>query len=58
MNDLARRIQRTYLILMLGNTLASSFIWGINTLLLLDAGLNNLEAFTANAFSTVLVREL
>jgi MFS family permease len=49
---LARRIQRTYLILMLGNTLASSFIWGINTLFLLDAGLTNLEAFAANAFFT------
>ncbi len=48
----ARRIQRTYLTLMLGNTLASSFIWGINTLFLLDAGLSNLEAFAANAFFT------
>ena len=53
MNELARRIQRTYLILLLGNTLAASFIWGINTLFLLDAGLNNLEAFAANAFFTV-----
>src|SRR6185503_20262629 len=52
MNDLARRIQRVYLTLQLGNTLAASFIWGINTLFLLDAGLSNLEAFTANAFFT------
>ena len=52
MNDLARRIQRVYLTLMLGNTLAASFIWGINTLFLLDAGLSNLEAFAANAFFT------
>lgn len=52
MNDLARRVQRTYLILMLGNTLAASFIWGINTLFLLDAGLSNLQAFAANAFFT------
>jgi MFS family permease len=51
-NPLARRIQRTYLTLLLGNTLAASFIWGINTLFLLDAGLNNLEAFAANAFFT------
>jgi MFS family permease len=51
-NDLARRIQRTYLTLLLGNTLAASFIWGINTLFLLDAGLSNLEAFSANAFFT------
>jgi MFS family permease len=45
-------IQRTYLLLMLGNTLAASFIWGINTIFLLDAGLSNLEAFAANAFFT------
>jgi MFS family permease len=52
MNPLARRVQRTYLTLLLGNTLAASFIWGINTLFLLDAGLSNLEAFAANAFFT------
>jgi MFS family permease len=52
MTDLARRVQRTYLVLLLGNTLAASFIWGINTLFLLDAGLSNLEAFAANAFFT------
>jgi MFS family permease len=52
MNPLARRIQRVYLTLLLGNTLAASFIWGINTLFLLDAGLSNLEAFAANAFFT------
>jgi len=46
-------IQRTYLLLMLGNTLAASLIWGINTIFLLDAGLSNLEAFAANAFFTV-----
>jgi MFS family permease len=47
-----RSVQRTYLLLMLGNTLAASFIWGINTIFLLDAGLSNLEAFAANAFFT------
>ncbi|MET3721480.1 MULTISPECIES: MFS transporter [unclassified Arthrobacter] len=52
MNALARKIQRIYLTLTLGNTLAASFIWGINTLFLLDAGLSNLEAFAANAFFT------
>ena len=52
MNSEARRIQRTYLTLLLGNTIAASFIWGINTLFLLDAGLSNLEAFAANAFFT------
>ncbi|GEK79003.1 MFS transporter [Agrococcus baldri] len=49
----ARRVQGTYFVLVLGNTLAASFIWGINTLFLLDAGLTNLEAFTANAFYTI-----
>jgi MFS family permease len=48
----SRRIQITYLALMTGNTLAASFIWGINTIFLLDAGLSNLEAFAANAFFT------
>ncbi|GAA5205279.1 MFS transporter [Microbacterium kyungheense] len=47
-----RRVQGTYYTLMLGNTIAASFIWGINTLFLLDAGLTNLEAFSANAFFT------
>jgi MFS family permease len=50
--DTPRSIQRTYLLLMLGNTLAASLIWGINTIFLLDAGLSNLEAFAANAFFT------
>ena len=45
-------IQRTYLVLLLGNTLAASLIWGINTIFLLDAGLSNLQAFAANAFFT------
>jgi MFS family permease len=45
-------IQRVYLGLLLGNTLAASLIWGINTIFLLDAGLSNLEAFAANAFFT------
>jgi MFS family permease len=53
MNDESRRIQRIYLTLQLLHTLAASFIWGINTLFLLDAGLSNAEAFTANAFFTV-----
>src|SRR5918992_98130 len=48
----ANRVQRTYLLLTLLSTLAASFIWGINTLFLLDAGLNNAEAFAANAFFT------
>lgn len=48
----SRSIVRTYLVLTLGNTLAASLIWGINTIFLLDAGLSNLEAFAANAFFT------
>ncbi len=34
------------------STLAASYIWGINTLFLLDGGLNNAEAFAANASFT------
>ena len=49
----AAHIQRVYLGLTLLSTLAASFIWGINTLFLLDAGLNNTEAFAANAFFTL-----
>jgi MFS family permease len=45
-------VRRTYYSLVLGNTLAASLIWGINTIFLLDAGLSNLEAFAANAFFT------
>jgi MFS family permease len=48
----ARGVVRTYLLLLLGNTLAQALIWGINTIFLLDAGLSNLEAFAANAFFT------
>ncbi len=49
----ARQVQQTYLLLTLLTTLAVSFIWGINTLFLLDAGLSNTEAFAANAFFTL-----
>jgi MFS family permease len=51
-NQASRRVQRTYLLLTLLSTLSASFIWGINTLFLLDAGLSNAEAFAANAFFT------
>src|SRR5918996_182479 len=47
-----RTVQRVYLVLLLFNTLAASFIWGINTLFLLDAGLNATAAFAANALFT------
>jgi MFS family permease len=52
MNGSSQRVQRVYLLLLLLNTLAASFIWGINTLFLLDAGLSNMEAFAANSFFT------
>ena len=52
MND-AAGVQRTYLVLTVLNTLAASFIWGVNTLFLLDAGLDNTEAFAANAAFTL-----
>lgn len=47
------QVQRVYLLLTLLQTLAASFIWGVNTLFLLDAGLNNTEAFAANAFFSI-----
>ena len=53
MTDQAKRVQRTYLLLTLLSTLAASLIWGVNTLFLLDAGLSNTGAFTANAFFTL-----
>jgi len=49
----ASQVQRVYLLLTLLTTLAASFIWGVNTLFLLDAGLNNTEAFAANAFFSI-----
>lgn len=53
MKPKASLVQNVYLVLTLFNTLATSFIWGINTLFLLDAGLSNAEAFLANAFFTI-----
>lgn len=52
MDQAASRIVKTYVSLTLLSTFASSFIWGINTLFLLDAGLAITEAFAANAFFT------
>jgi MFS family permease len=48
----SERMLRVYLALTLLSTFASSFIWGINTLFLLDAGLSITQAFAANAFFT------
>src|SRR5438477_9754564 len=52
MNKGARKIVVTYVVLTLLSTFVSSFIWGINTLFLLDAGLSITQAFAANAFFT------
>jgi MFS family permease len=52
MDPQPRTVQRVYLVLLLFTTLAASFIWGINTLFLLDAGLSSTAAFTANAIFT------
>jgi MFS family permease len=48
----SRRVLTVYVVLTLLSTFASSFIWGINTLFLLDAGLSITQAFAANAFFT------
>ena len=48
----AERVLRTYLTLVAVSTGASSMIWGINTLFLLDAGLGIGQTFAANAFFT------
>jgi MFS family permease len=52
MTSTPAQVRRTYYVLGFGNTLAASLIWGVNTIFLLDAGLNNFEAFAANAFFT------
>ncbi len=49
----AQQILKTYITLTLLSTFASSLIWGINTLFLLDAGLNITAAFAANSFFTL-----
>ncbi|HET6294233.1 MAG TPA: MFS transporter [Kribbella sp.] len=53
MRSAADQVLRTYVTLVVVATSASSMIWGINTLFLLDAGLSIGEAFAANAFFTV-----
>ncbi len=47
------RIVRTYMTLIGTYTLAASLIWSVNTLFLLDAGLNIAEVFVANAAFSV-----
>jgi hypothetical protein len=50
-NNGSKSIIKTYLLLQFSNTLAASLIWGINTLFLLDAGLDNFEASLPMSFS-------
>jgi MFS family permease len=45
-------VVRTYLFISGVFTLSASLIWGVNTLFLLDAGLDIFEVFVANAAST------
>jgi MFS family permease len=47
-----QRIVRTFLLIAGLYTLATSLIWGVNTLFLLDAGLNIMGVFIANAVFT------
>jgi MFS family permease len=49
----ASHLVRTYLIIAGLYTLSASLIWGVNTLFLLDAGLDIFEVFIANAAFTV-----
>ena len=53
MNAASRRVRNVYLVLNLFVWLPTALIVGINTLFLLDGGLNNVEAFAANAFYTI-----
>src|SRR5436190_21307025 len=53
MNPASRRIRNAYLVLNLFIWLPSALIIGMNTLFLLDGGLDNVEAFAANAFYTI-----
>jgi len=49
MSEIVRRLVRRYYVYAGLYTLASSVIWGVNTLFLLDAGLSVSEVFIANA---------
>ncbi|NUP10869.1 MAG: MFS transporter [Polyangiaceae bacterium] len=53
LNAASRRIRNVYLTLSLFVWLPTSLIVGVNTLFLLDGGLNNVEAFAANAIYTL-----
>src|SRR5688572_33028818 len=48
----SRTVTRSYYLIAATYTLSASLIWGVNTLFLLDAGLNIFEVFIANAAFT------
>jgi MFS family permease len=48
----SKRVIRTYIAIASLHTLSSSLIWGVNTLFLLDAGLDIFGVFVANAVFT------
>jgi MFS family permease len=49
MNNANSKIIRTFIIITFTYTLSTSLIWGINTLFLLDAGMNIFQVFIINA---------
>jgi MFS family permease len=51
-NDSPKKIIRNYIYIVSLYTLAASLIWGVNTLFLLEAGLEIFEIFIANAVFT------
>src|SRR3954451_10974240 len=51
-SEASDRVVRAYLVLSGLFTLSASVIWGVNTLLLLDAGLDIFQVFAANAAFT------
>jgi len=53
MSEASRRIRRTFLALNVLISLPTALIVGVNTLFLLDGGLSNVEAFSANALYTL-----
>src|SRR5688572_33072439 len=48
----SRTVTRSYYLIAATYTLSASVIWGVNTLFLLDAGLDIFEVFVANAAFT------
>lgn len=53
MEPTSKSVVRTYILITLLSTLATSLIWGVDTLFLLDAGLSIAQVFLVNAFFMV-----